>query len=196
MIDWPKNVKGETGWRFPFFYAGIDYIKPKSICEIGCYRGKTSLHLCRYALQYTDELHFAGYDLFDLATRENDIKEINGKGHGNYVRTQLALDKIKRDCNPHRPTFYQYKNKKFTFEIHKGFTQDTLEKRTFDFVFIDGGHSYETVKHDYEKVKGSKLIFFDDYNLEPVRKFCDEIGAIPLEQDIGHKVKHLAYILS
>jgi len=196
MIKFPENVKAVAGWRLPYFYAGIDYIKPKSICEIGCYRGKTSMTLCRYALQYTKELHFAGYDLFELATKENDKAEINGKGHGNYDRTKLAMDKIQRDCNPRRPAFYQYKDTKFTYEIHKGYTQDTLEPREFDFVFIDGGHSYDTVKHDYEKVKGSKLIFFDDYNLPSVREFCDEIGAIPLEQDLGYKVRHLAYLLS
>jgi len=196
MIDWPKDTDAKRGWRYPYLYAAIDAVKPKTLCEIGCYRGKTSLNLCRYALQYTDELHFAGYDLFELASKSNNKKEINGKGSGNYRRTELAMEKIQRDCNPNREKFFIYENKTFTWELHKGYTQETLEQRQFDFVFIDGGHSYETVKHDYEKVKGSKLIFFDDYNLEPVRQFCDEIKAIPLEQDLGHKVRHLAYILS
>ena len=197
MIEFPKLVEGVVGWRLPYFYAGIDYIKPKSICEIGCYRGKTSFTLCRYALQYTKELHFAGYDLFELATKETDKIEINGRQHGNYVRTKLAMDKIKRDCHPHRLKLYRYKDTNFTYELHKGFTQDTLEKRQFDFVFIDGGHSYETVKHDYEKVQGSKLIIFDDYNLPSVKQFCDAIGAIPLQQKVGNRTEeHLAYILS
>ena len=196
MIKFPENVPAIRGWRMPYFKVGIEYIKPKSICEIGCYKGKTSLALCRYALEFTDTLHFAGYDLFELATRENDITEKNGKGHGNFQKTEKAMIKIERDCDPDNKKFYKYKNKKFTYELHKGYTQDTLEARTYDFVFIDGGHSYETVKHDYEKVKGSKLIFFDDYNLKPVRKFCDEIGAIPLEQDLGHKVRHLSYLMT
>ena len=196
IVNWPEDTDAKRGWRYPYLYAAIDAVKPKTICEIGCYRGKTSLNLCRYALQYTDELHFAGYDLFELATLENNKKEINGKGSGNYRRTALAMEKIERDCNPNREKFYVYENKKFTWELHKGYTQDTLEKRTFDFVFIDGGHSYDTVKHDYEKVKGSKVIIFDDYDLEPVRQFCDEIGATGLIKDLDKKKKGLAYIIS
>jgi hypothetical protein len=194
MIHWPEKPSGQVGWRLPYLFAGIDYIKPKTICEIGCYRGKTSLRLCRHAIEKVDELHFAGYDLFELATPENNKKEINGKGSGNHRRTALAMEKIERDCNPNREKFYVYKNKKFTWELHKGYTQETLKERVFDFVFIDGGHSYDTVKHDYEKVKGSKLVVFDDYDLKPVKQFCDEIGAISLIED--KTKKGLAYILS
>jgi hypothetical protein len=45
----------------------------------------------------------------------------------------------------------------------------------FDFVYIDGGHSYETVKHDYEQVKDSKLIVFDDVKITGVNKFVKEL---------------------
>ncbi len=41
-------------------------------------------------------------------------------------------------------------------------------------VFIDGGHKYETVLEDYERVKTSKVIFFDDYDIPDTKKACDE----------------------
>jgi hypothetical protein len=64
----------------------------------------------------------------------------------------------------------------FTYDLNQGFTTDTLvEPRVFDFVYIDGGHSYETVKHDYSMVKDSKVIVFDDLNLAPVLKFVNEL---------------------
>jgi len=43
-------------------------------------------------------------------------------------------------------------------------------------VYIDGGHSYETVKHDYEKVKDSKIIVFDDVKITGVNKFVKELS--------------------
>ena len=45
----------------------------------------------------------------------------------------------------------------------------------FDFVYIDGGHSYETVMHDYAKVKDSKVIIFDDVQMPAVAKAIHEI---------------------
>jgi predicted O-methyltransferase YrrM len=168
MINWPTEELVGKGWRYPFLYAAIDFIKPKTICEIGCHRGHSSSRLSARALQYNKDLYFAGYDLFDLATEETNKQEKNGKHAGDQKRVIGHLEKLKK-VNP-----------KFTYDLYKGFTRDTLEPRAFDFVYIDGGHSYETVKHDYEKLKDSKVIIFDDYDLKPVRQFCDEIGATGL----------------
>ena len=51
----------------------------------------------------------------------------------------------------------------------------------FDYVFLDGGHKYETVKNDLqclnEVIKNKGTILCDDYNLsyaEGVKKAIDE----------------------
>ena len=48
----------------------------------------------------------------------------------------------------------------------------------FDFIYIDGDHSYNQVKKDlnnyYPKVKPGGLLCGDDYNLEEVRQAADE----------------------
>ena len=50
-------------------------------------------------------------------------------------------------------------------------------------MYIDGGHSYETVKHDYHKVKDSRIIVFDDVKIAGVYKFVHELKdqGIPVE---------------
>ena len=59
------------------------------------------------------------------------------------------------------------KGKTFTFKLHKGDTKETLKKcksaSKVDFAFIDGGHSYETVKSDYENLKKVPILVFDDF---------------------------------
>ena len=51
-----------------------------------------------------------------------------------------------------------------------------------DVIFIDGGHSYETVKEDFYNyvkfLKPSGIIFFDDYTPEPgfgIKQLVDEL---------------------
>ncbi len=51
----------------------------------------------------------------------------------------------------------------------------------FDLIFIDGDHTFEGVKHDFEKflpfVKKDGFILFHDYgNEEGVTKFCNTLG--------------------
>ena len=65
-----------------------------------------------------------------------------------------------------------------------GFSYEVFMKNDFpkfDFVFIDGGHDYETVRHDFfasiNLVSEKFVILFDDYISRPfygVQKFVDE----------------------
>ena len=58
-----------------------------------------------------------------------------------------------------------------------------LDLEKIDFVFLDGGHSYETVKNDLEilisKLKTGKIIICDDYDQASygVKKAVDELSS-------------------
>ena len=164
------------------FYKIFDHYKPNTICEIGTHDAKSAVQFVDYCLKYNPNLLYVGYDIFDDVKNDQafHIKEINGKGAGNYnTATNNLL---------HRKT----KKNNFKFKLFKGYTQDTLTKSVYDFVYIDGGHSYETVKHDYNKLKESKVIVFDDYQTDDVKKFFDELireislPEIPFDEALNH----------
>lgn len=134
----------------------------KTICEIGSHNGRSSVQIVKMICELGHKPHYVGYDLFDSATKENHKFEDNGKGTGNIKSV------IKR--------FKKISNFKFTYEFVKGNTWDTLNtSKKFDFAYIDGGHSYETVKHDYEMLKETPYILLDDSDLKGVKKFVNEL---------------------
>lgn len=126
--------------------------KPKTIVEIGTWTGKTAISMITRALKYND-VHYIGYDLFEEASDNTDYEEFNVKKHEFFKTVVEKFDRLK-----------SYESG-FTYELYKGNTRKILKEHNVDFVFIDGGHSVETIRNDYEKVKGSKVIVFDDYYL-------------------------------
>jgi predicted O-methyltransferase YrrM len=155
----------------PFFFNNfinlLNIFKPKTICEIGTHNGKTASQMITHLLSdYTHSLHYIGFDLFELATADTHRREINGKGTGKLEQAEERMAKMTKKFNG-----------RFTYELHQGFTTDTLVvPKTFDFVYIDGGHSYNTVMHDYSMVKSSQVIVFDDYQMADVKKAVSEIA--------------------
>lgn len=156
-------------WNPLMEYIFEDKRKDKEIhiCELGTHKGRSSYQICKFFLGKGMKVYYTGYDLFESATRETDVAERNGKGAGNYAMAEWHMKRLQQ----------LYGNNMLIYKLVKGFSQDTLDEQTFDFVFLDGGHSYETVKHDHKKLIKSKYVLFDDYNLPDVGKYVDEFLA-------------------
>jgi len=146
----------------------------KFIGEIGTHKGGTAKQFIELFAPRVDSLTYYGYDVFDAENPDKDLhkKERNGKAPANIVVAKQTLDAMGR------------KHKNLKYKLFKGYTTDTLETTAFDFVYIDGGHSYETVKHDYEKVKDSKLIVFDDVKIRGVNQVVSELQSQGIDVEI------------
>lgn len=147
------------------FYKIFDIYLPQNICEIGTHNGQSAFQFVDYLWTRVPRLHYTGYDLFESADADLTKAEHNGKGPGRYMDAYRGLEKRKKKYGG-----------KFDFELIRGNTNQTLTSpRVFDFVYIDGGHSYETVMHDYSMLKDSKVIVFDDYQIKGVAQAVNEI---------------------
>ncbi len=131
----------------------IDKYKPKSLIEIGVWNGANAIRMINRAKKYYDVVSYIGYDLFEDASADTDSKEFNVKSHNHmhavaaYIRAETGVVPI----------------------LVKGDTNTTLPKGLIaDFVFLDGGHSVETIASDYDRVRESKVVVLDDYYTDGV----------------------------
>ncbi len=79
-------------------------------------------------------------------------------------------------------------------KLYKGYSKTFLQNidlSIIDFCFLDGGHSYETVKNDLliilKGIKKNSLVLIDDYNQPAygVKKAVDEIKNQYHNQKVG-----------
>ena len=153
------------------------------IAEIGTHKGGTAQQLITLLAPRVEKLTYYGYDIFDADNVDKEFhkKERNGKAPVSYNQAVSTLRKMQTKFN------------NVEYKLHKGYTTDTMTPTKFDFVYIDGGHSYDTVKHDYEQVKDSKLIVFDDVKITGVNTFIKELIAEGINVEIINTVisKHV-----
>lgn len=158
--------------RYNQLYKVIKFNKPESIVEVGTWTGERALQLIQWALKYKPYVKYYGFDLFEDATDETDSAEFNGKKFHPSAQSVAEMLQTAKDGGLN-----------FDFELHKGNTRESLYAggpwTIADLAFIDGGHSVETIKSDYEALKACRTIVFDDYYTP------DKQGVGPNTQEVG-----------
>jgi len=132
--------------------------------EIGAHRGRSMEFFANLLKPKVKKLHLIGYDVFDSATDDFHFHEDNYMKGGDFDKCFYTLKKASK-----RNQF------NITFELVKGRTTETLFSKKADWAYIDGGHSYETVKWDHEQLKDSRIIVFDDSDLPGVNQYLWEV---------------------
>ena len=181
---WRKSSfkKKEDG---AYLLSHISKVKPKNFLEIGIFHGVTSRNICELLHNlHGNYFKFTGIDLF---SNDNEISE------DEYIpKTKFS--------NPLKTIYYRYITrldpyslqsvlkllKKFEKNVNviKGNSNKVLKEINLDkidYVFLDGGHKYETVKNDLENltqvINNNGIILCDDYDLSyapGVKKAIDE----------------------
>jgi hypothetical protein len=134
--------------------AAVTPNEPFRMLEIGTWTGERAMQLALVARKAgASVVWYYGYDLFDSATADDDKRELNVKPHMSFEDVKKRLDDFKD------------RNEWFVYNITAGDTRQTLGgDLSYDFAFIDGGHSIETIKSDFEGVKGrAAVIVLDDF---------------------------------
>lgn len=151
----------------------IGKTKPKTIVEVGTWNGLRAIMMATEALKHQKNVHYDGFDLFESATDKTDSDELNVKPH-------MPVADVRKRLND-----FAAVNPGFTFKLHKGNTRRTLLRAKLngiDLAFIDGGHSIETIRSDYEALKSAKAIVFDDFYKEGPD--TDKFGCNNLVKDL------------
>ena len=133
------NLKKQTNG--PKRYAQlIDIVRekqPKRVLEIGTWNGQRAVEMNEVV---QGGIEYVGFDLFEFANEESDEREKNVKPH-------FAVRDVLQYLTQHGVN---------VTGLHVGDTRESLpvfiEKNPpkFDLIFIDGGHSVETIRSDLD----------------------------------------------
>lgn len=164
-----ENAKSHKPWRF---------------MEIGVYDGRHAEQVIRHAIvKGRTNVEYYGFDLFELATKEDQVREV-----GKSKLAPSMADAYKR---------LSATGAKVKLQI--GSTTSSLPASVpnlplMDLIFIDGGHSLETIANDWfwaHRIMGDKtVLIFDDLYPGDLTK-----GAVKLVQEISDFVKYSVQLL-
>ena len=189
-----KKIKYKKYWRKTslkqegigiFFLNQILKKKPKHFLEIGIFHGVTSRNVC----DLLQEIHgknfsFTGIDLFDPDSEETKDEIIPQTKFSNPLKKIYYKYIVRLDPYSKESVEKLLSKHKDNINIIKGNSNNVLKEISldrFDFVFLDGGHKYETVLKDLKNltkvILNKGIVLCDDYDLTyapGVKKAIDE----------------------
>jgi len=165
----------------------IEIYKPKNFIEVGVFQGVTSRNICEKLYEINKEnFLFHGIDIFEDTNINIDNKEMTIKHNkiSNPFKHLIFNIILKKNLFSIDSIYSFLKKFKNNVQLYKGFSETQLPKIDMSkivMVFLDGGHSYETVRSDLslilKGIKKNKIIICDDYDQVDygVKKAVDEL---------------------
>ena len=165
-----------------FFLQEILKKKPKKFLEIGVFHGVTARNICELLNSiHNGEFNYIGIDLFEEIKDNEIIPNVNFLNPLKKIYFKYIMRKNPYTKESVENFLIKFKN---NVNLIKGDTNEILKKvdlENIDYVFLDGGHDYETVKNDLNFCKkildNNGTVLCDDYNLSyapGVKKAIDE----------------------
>tara|TARA_B100000902_G_C26943980_1_gene732489 strand:+ start:73 stop:699 length:627 start_codon:yes stop_codon:yes gene_type:complete len=154
-----------------FFLEEVKKKSPKIFLEVGVFHGVTARNVCELLFViHKNDFKYIGLDLFEVSD-ENKSEVIPSTMFSNPFK-KIYFKYIKK-YNPYSKEGVQDLLKKFkdNVDLIKGNSNLILKKidmSKVNYVFLDGGHAYETVMNDLEccleVVNSNGTVLCDDYN--------------------------------
>ena len=170
---------------------------PKTFLEIGIFHGVTARNVCELMFKnHGDNFNYIGIDIFDNSNAY-DKEVVPSKTFNNPFKT-FYFRYIKKQ-NPYSLIAVEDLLSKFkkNIKIIQGDTNQILQEaslKNIDFIFIDGGHDYKTVKNDLEEsfkiINKNGTILCDDWNLSQALGVREAIKDFSKEKNIDFEIVH------
>jgi hypothetical protein len=163
---WPERLIA-SGWvaHIPFAFWLVERLRPKTIVELGTHTGLSYSAFCQAA------------EAADLDCRCHAIDTWQGDAHAGFYANTVFEE------------FRQYHDSRYSWfsTLHRMPFDEALSlfaDGSVDVLHIDGLHTYEAVKHDYEswrpKLSPDAVVLFHDTN---VRR--DDFGVFRLWTELA-----------
>lgn len=151
FIQYPK-YKGTSSWweHVPVAEWLIEKLQPQKVIELGTHYGVSFFSMCEAAQQFSKDTFVYAVD-----TWQGDSQAGYYGDEVYNIVSSFFNENYKQNGRLIRSTFDE--------------AAQHFDNNEFDLIHIDGLHTYEAVKHDYEvwkpKLKNGGTILFHDWNV-------------------------------
>jgi hypothetical protein len=173
----PKSLQHAKAWvgHMPFAYWVIEKIKPSTFVELGTHTGTSYFSFCQ-SIQDNK-----------LKTKAFAVDTWEGDAHAGFYDDSI-FDVVNR-------TNLAYNSFSTLLRTTFDSALEQFDDGSVDLLHIDGFHTYEAVKHDFEtwlpKMSSRGVVLFHDTNVR-----TDDFGVYQLWSELSSKYNSLEFFHS